>query len=248
MTGVQTCALPILLPISVDGRIATDGGWVRNFPLEHAYRNPGVAAIAAFRYVPSYPLRDTGYLERARERLERFRAVPPVRALLAEVQRAQERASHGEPAHYGELIVRLMRVAFARNAVVEERLAAERETSVAELRVLREDVTEIAAAAAAPWRRRRLRSELDARFASAKFPFRHDRHVPTLIVRGTAGTDSLDPTFRGETPWPVERKRALIARGYALADEALDANPDFATNGKGRQGSGQAVGPRADDG
>ena len=38
--------------------------------------------------------------------------------------------SRGEPAHYGELIVRLMRVAFARNAVVEERLADERETSV----------------------------------------------------------------------------------------------------------------------
>ena len=64
-----------------------------------------------------------------------------MRALLAEVRLAQERAARGEPAHYGELIVRLMRVAFARNAVVEERLAAERETSVAELHSLREDVT-----------------------------------------------------------------------------------------------------------
>ena len=56
---------------------------------------------------------------------------------------------------------------------------------------------------------------------AARFPFRHDRHVPTLIVRGSAGSDSLDPTFRGERPWPVERKRALIERGYALTDEAL---------------------------
>jgi len=211
----------IVLPLAVDGRIATDGGWVRNFPFEHAYRNPQVAAIAAFRYVPSYPPSDAAYLGRARDRLERFRAVPPVRALLAEVQLAQERSARGEPAHYGELIVRLMRVAFARNAVVEERLALERETSLTELRRLREDVTESAVAAAPPWRRKRLRAELDARFDAARFPFRHDRHVPALVVRGTAGADSLDPTFRSDAPWPEDRKRALIERGYALTDEAL---------------------------
>jgi predicted acylesterase/phospholipase RssA len=217
----------LVLPIALDGRIATDGGWVRNFPFEHAYRNPDVARIAAFRYVPSYPPTSPAFLERTRERLERFRAVPPVRALLVEVRLAQERASRGEPAHYGELIARLMRVAFARNAVVEERLVSERETSVAELRSLREDVTSTAVAAAAPWRRTKLRAELDARFAAARFPFRHDRHVPTLIVRGTPGPHSLDPTFRSESPWPVELRRALIERGYALADEALAARPDF---------------------
>jgi predicted acylesterase/phospholipase RssA len=211
----------LVLPIQLDGLIATDGGWVRNFPFEHAYRNPEVAAIAAFRYVPTFPRSEAAYLERARERLERFRAVPPVRALLAEVRLAQERAARGEPAHYAELIVRLMRVAFSRNVVVEERLAAERETSVAELGSLREDVTGIALAAAVPWRRRRLRDELDARFAAARFPFRHDRHVPTLIVRSTRGTESLDPTFRGDAPWPTDTKRALIERGYALTDEAL---------------------------
>jgi hypothetical protein len=150
-----------------------------------------------------------------------------VRALLAEVRLAQERASRGEPAHYGELIARLMRVAFARNAVIEERLASERETSVAELRSLRTDVTGTAVAAAPPWRRAKLRAELDARFAAARFPFRHDRHVPTLIVRGTAGPHSLDPTFRSESPWPVELKRALIERGYTLAGEGLAANPGF---------------------
>jgi hypothetical protein len=45
--------------------------------------------------------------------------------------------------------------------------------------------------------------------------------VPTLIVRGTAGDVGLDPTFRGDTPWPVERKRTLIQRGYDLTDAAL---------------------------
>jgi len=211
----------LVLPIHLDGRIATDGGWVRNFPFEHAYRNPEVRAIAAFRYVPSYPPTTPVYLERTRERLERFRAVPPVRALLAEVRLAQERASRGEPAHYAELIVRLMRVAFARNAVVEERFARERETSVEELRRLREDVTAAAIEAAAPWRRTRLRAELDARFAAARFPFRHDRHVPALIVRGSAGDAGLDPTFRSDAPWPTELKRALVERGYALTDVAL---------------------------
>jgi predicted acylesterase/phospholipase RssA len=234
----------LVLPMVVDGRIATDGGWIRNFPFEHAYRNRSVAAVAAFRYVPSYPRPDPAYLARTRERLERFRAVPPIRSLLAEVRLAQERAARGEPAHYGELIVRLMRVAFARNAVVEERLAAERQLSVEELRLLQEDVSRIAVESALPWRRTRVRARLAARFGEARFPFRHDRHVPTLIVRGTAGNDSLDPTFRSDIPWPSDRKRALIARGYALTDEALASRPDFL--GEGRQGSGQAVGPRAD--
>jgi predicted acylesterase/phospholipase RssA len=220
----------LVLPLVVDGRIATDGGWIRNFPFEHAYRNALVAAIAAFRYVPSYPATDDEFLARTRERLERFRAVPPVRSLLAEVRLAQERAARGEPAHYGELIVRLMRVAFARNAVVEERLAAERQVSVDELRHLQEDITRTAVAAALPWRRRRLRAELGARFGEARFPFRHDRHVPSLIVRGTAGNDSLDPTFGSDVPWPSERKRALVARGYELTDAALAARPDFVEN------------------
>jgi predicted acylesterase/phospholipase RssA len=214
----------LVLPVTVDGVIATDGGWVRNFPFEHAYRNAEVAAIAAFRYVPSYAPTDTAFLERTRERLERFRAVPPARALLAEVRLAQERASRGEPAHYGELIVRLMRVAFARNAVLEERLAQERETSVAELTRLRTDIVAAAVAAASPWRRRRLRAELDARFSAARFPFRHDRHVPTLIVRSSPGEDRLDPTFRSDRPWPETHKRSLIERGYKLTDEALASN------------------------
>jgi predicted acylesterase/phospholipase RssA len=220
----------LVLPISLDGHIATDGGWVRNFPLEHAYRNPEVASIAAFRYVASYPPSDAAFLERTRERLERFRAVPPVRALLAEVRLAQERSTRGEPAHYGELIVRLMRVAFARNAVVEERIASERDTSVQELHRLRVDVTNAAVAAASPWRRRRLRVQLEERFSAARFPFLHDRYVPALIVRATSGAYGLDPTFRSDTPWPEERKRALIERGYELTDQALAQNSVFTSS------------------
>ena len=211
----------IVLPVSVDGVIATDGGWVRNFPLEHAYRNPGVEAIVGFRYIASYKPTDVAFLERTRQRLERFRAVPPVRALLAEIRLAQERASRGEPAHYAEMIIRLMRVAIARNTVLEGRLAEERETSVAELRRVRAEVVEAAVAAAPRRQRASLRAELEDIFATARFPFRHDRHVPTVVVRATPGEDGLDPTFRGDEPWPEERKRALIERGYRLTDDAL---------------------------
>ena len=217
----------LVLPVSIEGVIATDGGWVRNFPVAHAYRNAEVRAIVGFRYVASYRPTDTAFLERLRERLERFRAVPPVRALLAEVRLAEERAARGEPAHYAEMIVRLMRVAIARNTVLEERLAAERDTSVAELQRLRDEVISAAVDAAPTRRQRALRSELEAIFATAQFPFRHDRHVPSLIVRATPGDDGLDPTFRGDEPWPEGRKRALIARGYELTDDALAANPDF---------------------
>jgi predicted acylesterase/phospholipase RssA len=211
----------LVLPVRVDDVIATDGGWVRNFPLEHAYHNPDVDAIVAFRYVASYRPTDIAFLERMRERLDRFRAVPPVRALLAEIRLAEERAARGEPAHYAELIVRLMRVAVARNTVLEERLAESREASVATFHALRGEVIAAATAAAPPWRRRRLAAELEELFAAARFPFRHDRHVPMLIVRGTAGEEALDPRFRSDEPWPEERKRALVERGYGLTDAAL---------------------------
>jgi hypothetical protein len=66
--------------------IGTDGGWVRNFPLGHAYDNPAVAEIVGFRYVPRNPRTSSENLVRLRRRLEQFRAVPPVRALLGEVR------------------------------------------------------------------------------------------------------------------------------------------------------------------
>ena len=191
--------------------IATDGGWVRNFPLEHAYRNPSVTAIVAFRYVASYRPTDVAFLNRVRDRLDRFRAVPPVRALLAEVRLAEERAARGEPAHYGEMIVRLMRVAIARNTVLEERLAGERETSVAELRTscartsCRERV-----AAAPPWRRRRLRGRARGALRLRALP------VPTRSARPAA-----------DRPWKPgrERPRSHVPKRRSLADERAQARP-----------------------
>ncbi len=211
----------LVLPVSVDGVIATDGGWVRNFPLEHAYRNPDVSAIAAFRFVASYRPTDVAFLERMRERLERFRAVPPVRALLGgdQARGRARRAGRAGP------LRRADRPAHARRNRPEHgaRGAArdERETSVAELHRLREDVVAAAVSAAPRRQRERLRAELDAIFASAKFPFRHDRHVPTLVVRANPGDEALDPTFKGDEPWRDDRKQALIERGYSLTDAGL---------------------------
>jgi predicted acylesterase/phospholipase RssA len=230
----------LVLPIRIEDVIATDGGWVRNFPLEHAESNPEVGTVVGFRYLASYRPADVAFLARLRERLERFRAVPPVRALLAEVRFAEERSRRGEPAHYPELIIRLMRVAIARNTVVEERLSNDREASVNALLALRDSVVGAAVAAAPRRRREHLRSELEEIFASASFPFRHDRAIEKIVVRATPGDDGLDPTFRG--PWPEEAKRALIERGYELTSDELERSLE-----EGRQGSGQAVGPHADE-
>ena len=45
----------LVLPLPVGDRIATDGGWVRNFPLGAALDHPDVNLVVAFRYVPQLP-------------------------------------------------------------------------------------------------------------------------------------------------------------------------------------------------
>src|SRR6185312_14452023 len=210
----------LVLPLRVGDVIGTDGGWVRNFPLGHAYDNPAVREIVGFQYIPQ-PARVTGEnLARLRRRLEPFRAVPPVRALLGEVRAAEER-QRGEPGHLAEMIGRLMRVTVARNTTLEVRSAEEKDASVRELEALRADVLDSVRRNAAPWRRRRAVREVEERFASARFPFRHDRALPLTIVRGSAGELALDPSFRSGLEWPVETKRALIDCGRHLADEML---------------------------
>jgi predicted acylesterase/phospholipase RssA len=211
----------LVLPMRVGETIGTDGGWVRNFPLAHAYDNPHAGAIVGFRYLARYPAPGAENLARLRRRLERFRAAPPVRALIGELLEAEARQERGEPAHLAEMIVRLMRVAIARNTALEERHAGEKDASVRELDALRRDAGEIAARHAVPWRRARAQEEVERRFAAARFPFRHDRVLPTVIVHGDGGPHSLDPSFRAGLAWPEEAKRGLVERGYELTDAAL---------------------------
>ena len=208
----------LVLPVRVGDRIATDGSWVRNYPLGHAYDRPEVELIVAFRYLPRYPEPDPEGLSSFRRRLERFGRVPPVRAFVSELREAEERSRRGEPAHLAEMIVRLARVAISQNTRLEERIADEKDQAVDELAALRADVEAL------------VRGQGDGlveavrdRFTAARFPFRHDRHVPRITVSASAGELSLEPGFRSQRPWTEEAKRALVERGRAAADEQLAA-------------------------
>ena len=211
----------LVLPLRVGDVIGTDGGWVRNFPLGHAYDNPGVGEIVGFRYVSRTTHGPRENLSRLRRRLEPFRAVPPVRALIAELRVAEEREERGEPPHLADMIVRLMRVTVARNTELEVRSARARDEAVRALEALREDVLATVRRSALPWRRGAAVREVEARFAAAGFPFRHDRALPVTIVRGDPGELSLDASFRAGLEWPVETKRALIELGYEQTEAAL---------------------------
>ena len=214
----------LVLPMRVGDRIATDGAWVRNFPLAHAYARPGVRRIVAFRYIPQYPTIGTAALVRLRERLTRFGRVPPIRAFIAELREAEARDARGEPGHLAEMILRLTRAAIVRNTVLEERLAEEKDQSIHELAQLQADLRDLVSRNVRSRRdRARLLAELEERFGRANFPFRHDRAIPRITVRGSIADVSLDAGRRDQRAWTEEDKRALIRRGYELADAELRA-------------------------
>ena len=206
----------LVLPLRVGDRIATDGAWVRNFPLGVAYEHPAVELIAAFRYLPQYPKLGVGALQPLRRRLRRVGRIAPVRAFLAEIDDAEARVARGEPAHLADTIVRLARVSILRNTLREERVAAMTDQSLRELRSLRQDVLAQIDDPAT-------RVAIAERFAAARFPFRHDRLIPRIVVRGSVEGTGLDPGFRTQPRWSNEEKRRLIDRGYELADEELSA-------------------------
>jgi predicted acylesterase/phospholipase RssA len=211
----------LVLPRPVGDRIATDGAWVRNFPLGPAYRQPGVELIVSFRYLPRYPRFGSEWLTTLRRRLERFSKIPPVKALIAELREAEGRAARGEPAHWGDMIVRLMRVAIQQNTVLEERTARDKDESLAALETLRADVDAIVRREGGR-RGERVAQAVAERFASARFPFLGDRLIPRIAVQSSAGEVSLETGLRNPKPWSTEEKRALIDRGYALLDEVLE--------------------------
>jgi predicted acylesterase/phospholipase RssA len=210
----------LVLPRRVGDRIATDGSWVRNFPLGRAYDQPGVELIVSFRYQPTYPRVGSGWIATLRRRLRRFPAIPPVRALADELAAAEERAARGEPAHWGDMIVRLMRVDVQQNTAMEERAAREKDAALAALATLREDVEAIVRREGGR-RGERVAKAVAERFDAADFPFGGDRLVPRIEVGGGAGAINLETGLRRPRPWPPEDKLALIARGYGLLDAEL---------------------------
>ena len=212
----------LVMPVRVGDRIATDGGWLRNYPLAHAYHRPGVELIVAFRYLPKYGRFDATPLATIRRRLGRFSRVPPVRALIEELKVAEAREARGEPAHLLDMITRLMRIAVLRASVLEERAADEKDEGIEALAQLREEVDDaIRRGISDPHERERVAAAVAACFADAHFPFGRDRHVPRITVRASAQGVSLEPQSRTPQPWSDEDKRALIARGWTLTDEEL---------------------------
>jgi predicted acylesterase/phospholipase RssA len=211
----------LVLPQLVGDRVATDGGWVRNYPLGYAYERQDVELIVGFRYEPSYPTLGAGVLSEVAGRLRRYARLPAARILHRELEAAVERERRGQPAHIVDIFSRLSRVAIIRNTALEELVASWREQAVTELASLRGDVVS------------RLREDgledvaegVDRRFAEARFPFRHDRVIPRITVAGSAGPVSLEPGFRRPRPWTPAAKRELIERGYRLTDESLRADP-----------------------
>ena len=169
-------------------------------------------------------LTSTAALVRLRKRLSRFGRVPPIRAFIAELREAEARDARGEPGHLAEMILRLTRAAIVRNTVLEERLAEEKDQSIHELERLQADLRDLVSRNVRGRRdRARLLAELEERFARANFPFRHDRAIPRITVRGSVADVSLDAGRRDQREWPEEDKRALIRRGYELADAELRA-------------------------
>jgi predicted acylesterase/phospholipase RssA len=210
----------LVLPRVVGDRIATDGAWVRNFPLGHAYDQPGVELIVSFRYMPNYPRLGTEPLVRMRRRLERFPRIPPVKALIAELREAEARGERGEPAHWPDMIVRLMRVAIQQNTIAEERVARDKDRALAALEELRDDVSAIIRREGGR-RGERVERAVAERFASARFPFLGDRLIPRIAVQSTAGEVSLEAGLRNPKPWSAETKQELIRRGYELLNDVL---------------------------
>ena len=218
---LASAAIPTLvLPVRVGDRIATDGAWTRNFPLGYAYDRPEVQMIVAFRYVARYPPPDAAALRRLKERLRPFRRVPPVRALIGELEEAEARERRGEPAHYVDLLTRLMRLSVLRGTTLEERYADEADASIHEFERLCSDLPELARAhGASP----ALVEAIETRVAAAAFPFRRERAIPRITVHGDPEPFGLESRLRAVAEWREDAKRALIARGYELTDRALAA-------------------------
>jgi predicted acylesterase/phospholipase RssA len=208
----------LVLPLRVGDRIATDGAWTRNFPLGYAYERDGVEMIVAFRYVASYPRLGTAPLRRLQKRLRPFRRVPPVRALLAELEEAEARDARGEPAHYVDMITRLMRLSVLRGTDLEERQADATDDAVRELELLDRDLASLVDEhGGSP----DLAAAIRQRLASANFPFRRQRALPRIVVRAGAEGTALEGRIRRGAEWTEEAKRALIQRGYDLTDAEL---------------------------
>lgn len=212
-------------PLRIGDRIATDGGWVRNFPLGYAYANSNVNLIASFRYEASEIHFTSERLERYAKRFARIGLLRPAKALARELNEAVGRSEIGQPLHAIEGFMRLMQISVLRNTALEEVQASEKEKALIELESLKEKLSEMVGSHhLLPGQKKHLRAELERIFSEAHFPFRHDRLIPRIAVSGAGDGQYLDAGFRRQIPWEEDIKKDLISRGYALCDAQLKAN------------------------
>jgi predicted acylesterase/phospholipase RssA len=210
----------LVLPLRVGDRIATDGAWTRNFPLAHAYARPEVSTIVAFRYLPEYPRFDVRALTTLKRRLRPFGRVPPVRALIAELEEAESRDRRGEPAHYIDMITRLMRLSVMRGTALEERHADAADESIHELERLARELPQLVREHGGS---DELAEAIEQRVLDSEFPFQRERALPRITVRAGAEGVALESRIRRGAEWTEAAKRALIQRGYELTDAELQA-------------------------
>ena len=144
-----------VLPTRIGAGVYADGGWVRNFPLAYAYREPSVKRILGCRYrAPASGVagRRLQSLHRRMSRLDRLRVA---RGVTTELREAIERHERGEPMHLVDTIARLSHIAVYRNSELEVQLADERDRSLQALQDVREHMREAIASSTRGSRRAR---------------------------------------------------------------------------------------------
>ena len=230
-----------VLPLRIEESVYGDGGWVRNFPLAYAYREPAVHRIVGARYRSSaIGFTGTG-LHSWHHRMSRLSRVKMARGVTAELREAIERQSRGEPMHLIDTISRLSHIAVSRNSDLELQLADERDRSLQALHDVREQMRKTIESVARGRQRTELLTALDESFATADFPFRRSRVVPRLVVDLTTPEGVRLDVTRSRGTWSDEDKLALVRHGRRLTEEALES-------WAGLEDAPAAAGPAADDG
>jgi predicted acylesterase/phospholipase RssA len=217
-----------VLPLRIEESVYADGGWVRNFPLAYAYREPAVHRIVGARYRAS-ALGFTGTgLHSWHHRMSRLSRIKVARGVAEELQSAIDRQSRGEPMHLIDTISRLSHIAVYRNSDLELQLADERDQALQALNDVRDQLRQAICGSTRGSRQADLLEALDEAFDRADFPFKRSRVVPRLVVDLAVPEGvRLDVTRRRLT-WSDEDKTALIEHGRRLTEEALAGWPGAA--------------------
>lgn len=211
-----------VLPLRIGEGVYADGGWVRNFPLAYAYREPRVQRIVGCRYRASASGFTGRGLHALHQRLSRLARVRVARGVTAELREAIERNERGEPMHLMDTIARLSHIAVYRNSDLEVQLADERDRSIRVVHEVRESLRRTIESSARGRQRTELLGALDEAFASAAFPFARSRAVPRLVV-DVSTPEGIHLDFpRRRVSWSDEDKLALAAHGRRLTEEALE--------------------------